>query len=71
MKEVFIAQVSNIIDGLIKMQHKEIDIEKVTENSLHAKEEIVKMVLEIRNRVNTKRLEEKDFKEFWKDISID
>ena len=71
MEEVFVDQVSNIIDGLIKMKHKEIDIEKVTENSPHTKDEIMKMILEIRNRVNTKRLEEKDFKEFWKDIHID
>ena len=68
MEEVFVDQTSNIIDGLIKMEHKEIDIEKVMEDSLHTKEEIMKMVLEIRNRVNTKRLEEKDFKGFWKDI---
>lgn len=71
MEEVFVDQVSNIIDGLIKMKHKEIDIEKVTEDSLHTKEEIMKMVLEIRNRVNVKRLEEKDFKDFWKDIHLD
>ena len=70
MEEVFVDQVSNIIDGLIKMKHKEIDIEKVTENSPHTKDEIMKMVLEIRNRVNTKRLEEKDLKGFWKDIHI-
>lgn len=71
MEEVFVDQVSNIIDGLIKMKHKEIDIEKVTEDSPHTKEEIMKMVLEIRNRVNVKRLEEKDFKDFWKDIHLD
>ena len=71
MEEVFVDQVSNIIDGLIKMKHKEIDIEKVTEDSPHTKEEIMKMDLEIRNRVNVKRLEEKDFKDFWKDIHLD
>lgn len=71
MEEVFVDQVSNIIDGLIKMKHKEIDIEKVTEESPHTKEEIMRMVLEIRNRVNAKRLEEKDFKGFWKDIHLD
>ena len=71
MEEVFVDQVSNIIDGLIKMKHKEIEIEKVTENRPHTKDEIMKMVLEIRNRVNTKRLEEKDFKGFWKDIHIE
>ena len=53
------------------MKHKEIDIEKVTEESPHTKEEIMRMVLEIRNRVNAKRLEEKDFKGFWKDIHLD
>lgn len=52
------------------MKHKEIDIEKVTEDSPHTQEEIMKMVLEIRNRVNVKRLKEKDFKDFWKDIHL-
>ena len=71
MKEVFVDQASNIIDGLIKMKHKEIDIEKVKEDSPYTKEEIMKMVLEIRNRINVRRLEEKDFKGFWKDIHLD
>lgn len=63
--------VSHIIDGLIKMRYKDIDIEKVMEDSPHTREEIMKMVLEIRNKVNVKRLEEEDFKDFWDDIDID
>ena len=71
MEEVFVDHVSHIIDGLIKMRHKDIDIEKVMEDSPHTREEIMKMVLEIRNKVNVKRLEEEDFKGFWDDIDID
>ena len=56
--------VSHIIDGLVKMRHKDIDIEKVMEDSPHTREEI-------RNKVNVKRLEEEDFKDFWDDIDID
>ena len=63
--------VSHIIDGLIKMRHKDIDIDKVMEDSPHTREEIMKMVLEIRDKVNAKRLEEEDFKGFWDDIDID
>ncbi len=58
MEEVFVDHVSHIIDGLIKMHHKDIDIDKVMEDSPH------KMVLEIQNKVNGKRLEEEDFKDF-------
>ena len=71
MEEVFVDHVSHIIDGLVKMRHKDIDIEKVMEDSPHTREEIMKMVLEIRNKVNVKRLEEEDFKGFWDDIDID
>lgn len=71
MEEVFVDHVSHIIDGLIKMKYKDIDIEKVMEDSPHTREKIMKMVLEIRNRVNAKRLEEEDFKDFWDDINID
>ena len=41
------------------------------EDSPHTREEIMKMVLEIRDKVNAKRLEEEDFKGFWDDIDID
>lgn len=44
---------------------------QVMEDSPHTREEIMKMVLEIRNKVNVKRLEEEDFKDFWDDIDID
>ncbi len=71
MEEVFVDHVSHIIDSLIKMKHKDIDIDKVMEESPHTREEIMKMVLEIRNKVNIKRLEEEDFKNFWDDINID
>ncbi len=71
MEEVFVDHVSHIMDGLIKMKHKDIDIDKVMEDSPHTKEEIMKMVLEIRNKVNAGRLEEGDFKDFWDDINID
>ena len=71
MEEVFVDHVSHIIDGLIKMRHKDIDIDKVMEDSPHTREEIMKMVLEIRDKVNAKRLEEEDFKGFWDDIDID
>ena len=71
MEEVFVEHVSHIMDGLIKMKHKDIDIDKVMEDSPHTREEIMKMVLEIRNKVNIERLEEKDFKCFWDDINID
>lgn len=71
MEEVFVDHVSHIIDGLIKMRHKDIDIDKVMEDSPHTREEIMKMVLEIRDKVNVKRLEEEDFKGFWDDIDID
>ena len=67
MEEVFVDHVSHIIDGLIKMRHKDIDIDKVMEDSQNTREEIMKMVLEIRNKVNVKRLEEEDFKDFWDD----
>lgn len=40
------------------MKHKEIDIEQVMEDSPYTKNEIMKMVLEIRNKVNVKRLKE-------------
>lgn len=71
MEEVFVEQVSDIIDELIKTKHKEIDVEKVMEDSPHTKEEIMKMVLEIRKRVHTKRPEEKDFRGFWEDINLE
>ena len=63
--------VSHIIEGLIKMRHKDIDIDRVMKDSPHTREEIMKMVLEIQNKVNVKRLEEEDFKGFWDDIDID
>ena len=71
MEEVFVDHVSHIIDGLIKMRHKDIDIDKVMADSPHTREEIMKMVLEIRDKVNTERLEEKDFKDFWDEINAD
>lgn len=71
LEEVFVDHFSHIIDGLIKLNHKEIDIEKVMEDSPHTREEIMKMVLEIRNKVNTERLGEEDFKNFWDDINIE
>lgn len=71
MEEVFVDHVSHIIDGLIKLNHKEIDIEKVMEDSPHTREEIMKLVLEIRNKMNVERLTEEDFKDFWDDICID
>ena len=71
MEEVFVDHVSHIIDGLIKMNHKDIDIDKVMEDSPHTREEIMKMVLEIQNKVNGKRLEEEDFKDFWDDINFE
>lgn len=71
MEEVFVDHVSHIMDGLIKMRHKDIDIDKVMEDSPHTREDIMKMVLEIRNKVNVERLEEEDFKDFWNDINID
>ncbi len=71
MEEVFVDHVSHIIDGFIKIKHKDLDIDKVMQDSPHTREEIMKMVLEIRNRVNAKKLEEGDFKEFWDDINID
>ncbi len=36
-----------------------------------SREEIMKMVLEIRNKVNVERLEEGDFKDFWDNIGVD
>ena len=48
IEEVFVDQVSHIIDGLIKMKHKEIDIEQVMEDSPYTKNEIMRMVLEIK-----------------------
>ncbi len=71
MEEVFVDHVSHIIDSLIKIKHKDLDIDKVMQDSPHTREEIMKMVLEIRSRVNAKKLEEGDFKEFWDDINID
>lgn len=71
MEEVFVEHVSHIMDGLIKLKHKDIDIDKVMEDSPHTREEIMKMVLEIRNKVNVEQLEEKDFICFWDDINID
>ena len=71
MEEVFVDHVSHIMDGLIKMKHKDIDIDNVMDDSPHTREEIMKMVLEIRNMVNVERFEEKDFKGFWDDINID
>ncbi len=68
MEEVFVDKVSYIIDGLIKMKHKEIDIEKVMEDSPHTKEEIMKMVLEIQKKVNVEKLKKEDFKNFWDNI---
>ena len=37
MEEVFVDHVSHIIDGLIKMNHKDIDIDKVMEDSPHTR----------------------------------
>ncbi len=68
MEEVFVDHASHIIDGLIKMKHKEIDIEKIMEDSPHTREEIIKMVLEMQDKVNTTRLEKGDFKDFWDNI---
>jgi len=70
MEEVFVDHVSHIIDSLIKIKHKDIDIDKVMEDSPHTKEEIMKMVLEIRNKVNVQQLEKSDFEGFWDDINI-
>lgn len=70
MEEVFVDHVSHIMDSLIKIKHKDIDIDKVMEDSPHTREEIMKMVLEIRNKVNTPKLEKSDFEEFWDDINI-
>lgn len=67
-EEVLVDHVSYIIDGLIKMNHQEIDIKKVMEDSPHTREEIMKMVLEIKNKVNAKQLEVVDFKDFWDDL---
>lgn len=70
MEEVFVSHVSHIIDGLIQIKYKDIDIDKVMAESPHTREEIMKMVLEIRNKVNAERLEEKDFKGFWDNINV-
>lgn len=69
MEEVFVDHVSHIMDGLIRMKHKDIDIDKVMEDSPHTREEIMKMVLDIRNRVGVQQLEKCDFEEFWDDIN--
>lgn len=71
LEEVFVDHVSHIIDGLIKRNNKEIDIDKVIEDSPHSREDIMKLVLEIRNKVNSEQLEECGFKDFWSNINID
>ncbi len=68
LEEVFVDHTSHIIDGLIKRNHKEIDIEKVMEDSPHSREEMMKMVLEIENRVKSDRVKQDDFTDFWDNI---
>lgn len=70
MEEMLVDHTSHIIDGLIKMKHKGIDIDKVMEDSPHTREDIMKMVLEIQNKVDAGRLEKEDFRDFWDDINI-
>lgn len=70
IEEVFVSHASHIIDGLIKIKHKDIDIDKVMAESPHTREEIMKMVLEIRNKVNAEQLAEDDFNGFWNDINV-
>lgn len=65
LEEVFVDQTSHIIDGLIRRKHGEIDIDKVMSESPYTKEDIMKMALEIKNRVNSYKLKSEDFETFW------
>ncbi|MCH5281848.1 MAG: hypothetical protein J1E61_10305 [Lachnospiraceae bacterium] len=64
LEEVLVDQTSHIIDGLIRRKHREIDFDKVTSEIPHTKEEIMKMVLEIKNAVNSYELKLKDHETF-------
>ena len=65
MEEVFVEHKSHIIDGLIKMKHQGINIDKVMEDSPHSREEMMKMVLDIQDKVKVEKIEKKDFEDFW------
>ena len=65
MEEVFVEHTSHIIDGLIKMKHQGVDIDKVMEDSPHSREEMMKMVLDIQDKVKVEKIEQKDFEGFW------
>lgn len=65
LEEVFVEHTSHIIDGLIKMKHQGIDIDKVMEDSSHSREEIMKMILDIQNNIKVDKIEERDFEGFW------
>lgn len=71
MEEVFVHSASSIMDALIQLNHKDIDIEKVMEESPHTREDILKMILEIRGGIFAKKPEKSDFVGFWDDIDID
>ena len=62
---MFVEHTSHIIDGLIKMKHQEINIDKVMEDSPHSREEMMKMVLDIQGKVKVEKIEKKDFEGFW------
>ena len=65
LEEVFVEHTSHIIDGLIKMKHQGINIDKVLEDSPHSREEMMKMVLDIQDKVKVEKIEQKDFEGFW------
>ncbi|MCI9035627.1 MAG: hypothetical protein HFJ08_16605 [Lachnospiraceae bacterium] len=65
LEEVFVEHTSHIIDGLIKMKHQGINIDKVMEDSPHSREEMMKMVLDIQDKVKVEKIEKKDFEGFW------
>ena len=68
LEEVFVEHTSHIIDGLIKMKHPEINIDQVMENIPHSREEIMKMVLDIQDKVKVEELAVKDFEGFWNKV---
>jgi hypothetical protein len=65
LEEVFAEHTSHIIDGLIKMKHQGINIDKVLEDSSHSREKMMKIVLDIQDKVKVEKIEQKDFGGFW------
>lgn len=65
-EEVFVEQVSTIIDSLIKIRHPEINPVEVQNSIPHTKDEILKLILEMeKENEPIHKLQDSDFVDFW------